>query len=647
MTVRIEEWRLEAQKNSMNRDTITYPDSFLEFKKLIKLHPFLKESKDFEKECVRVEKYYKLMSLLQENPRKTTRELANYCKLPESTASYWIRNCTVPSLMRKLMNNEKHRKEHLYGIPSEALIHRIDSAIIHQELKQFRKQSNQSIKSVASALARLQTISNQVFSYFEFRHWNKHEEEWLIELMHYIQKHLYDIKQELNKISNAKSRTKFQIAIIKDRMYMRGCGNNPNLHFDLLEKELFYFKKSKRDQMIRELTVHSGGLGIVRLSQLIGQLTNHKNRKIPSDGIYPDLKPDKSYLMGETLKFYIDLTGLSIEDITPIITQLGKQKQIIKPQILSNRAFLILTSRLFAIIGSDGHIQKSIFRCQYSEYDSIRRNQVAEIISTLGNFSLRNRRLPNGELTGFYIPSVIGRLLINLGMPAGDKVLQGVRLPLFISNGSIEVKTAYLQEVIPEEGCIVITKHTDRAYILIGRRTVLYENRKARSYGFVNKLSANLVEFIRKKGVEQKRNFGLPDFSATYIVLTPPRLRKLKHSGNPEIQFMASELEHVIESHPPSYLIDEQALCRSIGIETKERWTEITYSRKTGRISVAWQFRTRRQKDAARWGLLAIPNDTRKHAILAKWMQRHYAMIEEVKKQIPFKDFSTCCQNLH
>jgi hypothetical protein len=171
-------------------------------------------------------------------------------------------------------------------------------------------------------------------------------------------------------------------------------------------------------------------------------------------------------------------------DVKRKITRLGKSHsgkwQIKDPLFPTSLELQILLAQLYAIIASDGHIHRNSFRLSYFEENPERRARVKMIISKLGNVWMRlHEDSERGD--GLHLPSILGRLLHSIGMPDGDKVIQGITVPDFIMNGPPEVQIAYLQELIPEEGAVSYEVH-GTLKIVWGRTVVHQDPRESKRY---------------------------------------------------------------------------------------------------------------------------------------------------------------------
>ena len=71
--------------------------------------------------------------------------------------------------------------------------------------------------------------------------------------------------------------------------------------------------------------------------------------------------------------------------------------------------------------------------------------------------------------------------------------------------------------------------------------------------------------------------------------------------------------------NPCRLLDDEVRLARSLGISMSKRIKEINIFN-SGRVSVTWYVRTRKQEDTINWALLALPAAGYKRKEVKRWL---------------------------
>ena len=118
-------------------------------------------------------------------------------------------------------------------------------------------------------------------------------------------------------------------------------------------------------------------------------------------------------------------------------------------------------------------------------------------------------------------------------------------------------------------------------------------------------LDENIIQLIREYGqYEEKREcWRLPAGD----------LRDLTFDVNQQIAVLANALNRIIRKNPPKLLLDEQKMCRQLGINTGHHFCYVRYYKRSGRVSAHWEAHTRSQKDVTKWWNIAPPNHKEKY----------------------------------
>jgi hypothetical protein len=243
-----------------------------------------------------------------------------------------------------------------------------------------------------------------------------------------------------------------------------------------------------------------------------------------------------------------------------------------------------------------------------------RREYIRTLMRQLGDVYITEEKAPGAFRMN--MPVVIGRLLENWGVPAGDKHLSSnFRLPEAIREGSTAVKCAYLTEVIPEDGYFYTHPQVKFG---IKRAQILDAGSKISQYDFKSKISKEHRQYIIKHGELRVHTIrDEPPREATILVWG--KLENLTKSEDANIRKTAIELKYTIESNPCQLLGDEKQLCENLGINIDEKIKEI-HIHQSGRVSVIWEIQTLELEDTLRWAELATPSSNPKQASVKKWL---------------------------
>lgn len=196
-------------------------------------------------------------------------------------------------------------------------------------------------------------------------------------------------------------------------------------------------------------------------------------------------------------------------------------------------------------------------------------------------------------------------------MPVGDKAQQQIQLPEKITRGSNEVKIAYLQELIPEDGNFHHGRFSwSRSIVLVSPTNL----------EFGSKLKEKHLKFIEGFGEKRTSDYGFEDYDRNSIVLKRSALQQLSSYENPKISKTAKEIIECIEGNPSKLIIDEVNLARSLGMKIDVHPNQLTIFTDTGRTSAKWTAATTGYASGIRWALMAPPDHERKRKAVADWL---------------------------
>ena len=607
---------------------LSIPETYDEFMSLLTRHPYLRDAKGFEKLFRDVQEYYRLREIAQRSPGLSYSELSRHVDVPFDTARSWVAGRSKPDLLNRLLKNEKLRRK-MESDFQTAFPMMVDPSEVYDTLCPLRVKKNQTLKQIADALERL--ISNkESITIVRLKPYNsQHGPRWLLDIAKKIRRNREKIQCDLQNATGLNLR----LGQANGSLYIWNDSASQFDYLELYSKELFFFNNKLRKTLTQNTMKNLGLKGNYMLSQLIKQITPYSPKGLSGEGrLISDLRPTTNYIRGEVLKFILDSLDMKLKDIEGQIERIGVGEQIINPKFPDEESFKILMARLYASIGSDGSIDDT-YKVQYYENVALRRKKIRQMVQILGSIRCSPLYKHDGSKGGLRLPSVIGRLIVKLGMPVGDKILQGVRIPHFIMYGSPEVQLAYLQDLIPEEGCVTINAK-DNIRISWGRSVILYDAKKEKKYNFEQKISLDLVLFIENHGTRYEREYtsGVIEI---YYTLTMGDLRRFMESDSPENAAKAEELDCIIRENPSDYIEDEKHLCAANGIMTSEQNPgEIRRSISSDRVSVKWYTRASSEDYVALWGLIASPNDERKKQHLNGWMKRHRDKVEKARKKL-------------
>jgi hypothetical protein len=226
----------------------------------------------------------------------------------------------------------------------------------------------------------------------------------------------------------------------------------------------------------------------------------------------------------------------------------------------------------------------------------------------------------------------VGRLLEKWGMPLGDKPLQNMALPETIKNGTPETKRAYLQELIPEEGCFFRFTHR-RGDFSVKRVSILDAGTKAEAYGFEAIINSDLKAFLRQYGNEHFVSIR-DEAPRKEVKIAWGELERMEREAtNTRAADMAGQFKRTVLDNPCQFLEDEKNLCGSLGIAVEIRPKQVCLH-ESGRVSVVWEARTKTAEDAFRWAIQAPPSSGRKLEATNRWLAAYDEEVRSIRHQL-------------
>jgi len=603
------------------------PDTLDEFMSLLLRHPYLRDIDGFEEQLRAVEEYYRIRELALRFPGASYSYLAKQVNIKMHTARAWAAGRSKPNLLKRLLKNERLRRrmETKFSSSLHALV---DPSIVFNTMQSMKTKNRQTLKNIVDVLEKLTTSYQGKITIVRLKPYNeRHGPRWLLDIANKIERNRKKIERILNeRFEN----TEIRVGLIDNNLYLWKYNPSQWNYLEMFSQERFYFKKKVQKQLVRSAREMLGLRGDYNLSELIRQMLKHTQNGKTRGRLVADFRPTIKHLKGNVLHFLLDVQDRKAKDIESDIERIGIGQQIANPRVLNETELKVLFARLFAIISSDGSIEPE-HRVSYYEKNKTRQRRVRKIFQTFGQVSFHP--LGDGFTNGFRVPNVVGRLLEKIGMPIGDKIIQGVRIPDFVMYGTREIQLAYLKELIPEEGWINISTKGNLG-IAWGRSVILYDGEKANRYGFTQKLSKNLIELIVKKGTRKERVYDSGS-REIFFTINMTKIQELMDDSDPLISQRAGELDRVIRENSSMHIEDERHLAASNGIMTSEQTPgEVRYSLASDRVSAAWQVRTANERDAILWGIIASPNDKKKQKRVRDWMKKNPSKVKEVEDKM-------------
>ncbi|MHA2265277.1 MAG: hypothetical protein ACXAEN_23040 [Candidatus Thorarchaeota archaeon] len=604
-------------------------------------HPHVRDMRRFDVMYHRAEVYHHVMELKESDdlPEKKIRDWAQELDVSYGALQSYLAETKRPELHEVLERAEEARLQHESKLSEEAFENRIDSSKVYESLKQFREVEDPTPEDLAKALEDLQRNSglDSRVQWAEMRPYHGRESRWLWELAKPIEQNREEIEKELNTrlgLDEDPNR-RMRFGVVDDRLYFREQDTSERNWMNMYKDEAFYFKTVEQKQKIMDETTDRLGVQSGRrLSELIGQLTDHERTATCSNPNY-DLKRDHRHLRGEGLGLMLDATGRRIQDIQSEIERMGAERRgmgaIRNPRFPEDpKEIDLMFASMFGAGLSDGHLEKSSRGFVYTESNKDRVEILNSQVMRFGDVYHGEETLPNG-VTRVRYASALGRLLEQRGMPVGDKAIHNEGLPDWIQQGSNEVKINYLGAMWAEDGNFYVDPD-GRSRFQWDRGTSLIDQSKDSDYGLESRITPEHVDLVEHFG---KKKDG-PRFGKRFE-LTKGMLDALEKSSDPAIAAAASDLSGIVNDNKSRLMKDEMSLLVDLGMEVDDYLRYVTYYEKSGRLSSLWHGTICRVDDVMRTGLLCPPEDVEKRSKFEAWantqLERRNQVLEVLESE--------------
>jgi len=440
-----------------------------------------------------------------------------------------------------------------------------------------------------------------------------------------LERHFQQVQESLNGCKETR------YGIVDGNLYAWKPDLNP-LRLENAYSEMYYYFRNHAayDKYLLDVgnalnLETKNKLGVNRfIRKLVSQLSLE-----PSD--YYCINPQTKRIRGDHIHLLNDISGKTLVDIQrniSLITGKNGQGGIKNPRFPQDEQLEIIISRIAATALSDCHLAPNgLLKLGESELD--RMKKVEENLRKLGDIKLSIKHVENENLYVTYFPFIIGKLLMQRGLPSGDRSIQNPRLIKSIRTGSDKVKRVYIEDFVPQDGS------TDGKILIWQRANVLHAGRKTESYGFKSDVRISEISLIKEYGT---RNKG----EVRSITLTLRKLDELSNQSDIITAQHANRLISIVKKNPNRLMEDEAELIRSWSIDVKIEPLVIRYYPITGRVSVTWQAWTAGISNTFELFAIAPPNDIKNRQKILSMITSNPEKINEAitslrKKGIEFE----------
>ena len=335
-------------------------------------------------------------------------------------------------------------------------------------------------------------------------------------------------------------------------------------------------------------------------------------------------------IRGDFLHQMNKMTGKKLQDIEGEISKLSGwngQGGIVNPRFPQGEELEIAVARIAATVLSDCTIEPNGV-IKYAEKEMSRIEKVVENLRQFGEINPSSTYIESGNHYITHFPFVIGKMMMNRGIPYGDRTIQNPRLLLSVREGSEQVQRAYTEDFITQDGCI------GKSTVIWRRACALNAGIKSEKYDFEEKLGTDEIRLIIDHGRKEQGN-------AKSWALSWGKLEKIVGSPDEIVSCTAKSIEETVLNNPNRLIHDEVSIVRELGVKVEVKPSDIKYYPKTRRVTAIWQAHTIGLKEAIKLGIVAPPNDIAKRTkmkimISGHSTKRRETLIELKRNNIKF-----------
>ncbi len=452
-----------------------------------------------------------------------------------------------------------------------------------------------------------------------------------------IQEKKSDFETEIKKqLGFAKMDESFKIGVIDNRVYFWKPNETRNDMLNAWSKQYFYFKETKELSNIITDSLRMIGLNPNESESKshLNKLIDHLLEPTENDTLRKSRHLNEKRMHGESLKLLLDILGEDtsyLEGKISKITGIKGQGGLENPKFPSGSELEELRARIIGTVVSDGQVRGSKGLIYFETSDE-RIDRFEKTLQNFGDIKLKRVFRKERGTYEIYICSAISEAVSFWRIPEGDRTILNYGLPSDTKNWTKTAQRALIQDMLSQEGCV-----SENGEISWNRRHALCAGSKSESYHFKSKISQEAIDFL-KNSTKVNRNFETGN--AGEIYLSMGQLESLKTDKDPVKSKIAREISDVVYTYRNRLIEDEVSIVRNLGIDISLRPVQVSYYKKSGRVSVRWEARIRDTDSIIRSALLLRPNDDIKGSILNNWLFRqHPKKVRGIMRQLDLEGF--------
>ncbi len=386
---------------------------------------------------------------------------------------------------------------------------------------------------------------------------------------------------------------------------------------DLCENVYFYF--ATKDRLAKFLMNIKRYLGLdsdLGLHNTVQRLNKILTKAFPENKSKKFISLRYNRIKGAYLKVLLKLSTWSTDDLEKSISRItditGRSSNISNPRFLQGKELEVVLSRIIAIVISDSHL-RSNGAIIYHEPDLRRIRIVEKYLQNLGNITLNPIY---DKRTNHYIVnilSVVGKMLLKLGLTPGNKTIHNPCFPEVIFNFSESALCAVLEELIPQDGTVTPTS------VSCSHSHTLHPGID---------VSIQMKPLINQEEVDLVKDKGTP--YEHYSRLSIGLLKDFAKSKDSRISKVAKRLLKHISENLNNFIEGEVRIATLLGIKVVSNPQSVFYHKRTGAVTISWGVRTTGKFEAIRFAMIAPPNDVKKKRVMHRAILDNPAIVEKI-----------------
>jgi len=487
-----------------------------------------------------------------------------------------------------------------------------------QQLKDVNESAVDEVVSVIEELAAATPQENSRIHRIDVR--SELSEEEVDALEHYVSVNSKEIEEQLSQNAQPElnEHESIHVGMVDGKLYIRRLDEDP-IRLENAYADLYYYFRD-RESFEKYMNDAGESMGLEGASQR--EIREHM-RELAEQLIVEPLNDScinsrTMRIRGDFVDLMNDVSGKTLQDIESSISKLtgfNGQGGIENPRFPHGDKLETAVARMAATIMSDCTIEPNGV-IKYGEADRHRIERVIETAQQFGDIAPKPTYIDDGGHYITHLPFVIGKLMIHREIPSGDRTIQNPRLIPSVRNGSEEVKRAYVEDFVTQDGCI------GQKSVIWRRANVLDAGGKAEKYNFESKIGVKEKDFIKEYGRKERGN-------AESSSLSWGKLGELEIQSSDSISTTATKIKEIIYNNPNKLIIDEVDVVQEMGINVDVKPSEIKHYPKSDRVSVVWQAHTTGLKESIKLGIVIRPNDVVKEQKVREMILKNPTLAKE------------------